>query len=302
MDASRVVTYAQLNDKSNRIANTLTSAGIRPGSHIGFLGKNTAAFFEVWIGANKAGCALAPLNWRSAAAELVEVVHDAKMPLIFAGREFTEVAERVRDAAAITLQVVGEDELTQWSSGADGADPGIALNDDATALLGYTSGTTAAPKGVPISHGAVMNWFRAAATEPSVNWNSDDVGLMVMPNFHLAGTLVSLPALYHGASLAILSAFDPAAFVAAVAAHRPTVTCLVPTAMRRCCWTTSRSSRLTSLRCAEYCMQAPRSDSTPCNRRWRCSVAISCSSTEPLRRSSSRCSAPNSTASTIPTC
>jgi acyl-coenzyme A synthetase/AMP-(fatty) acid ligase len=77
-----------------------------------------------------------------------------------------------------------------------------------------------------------MNWFRPAATEPSVNWNSDNVGLMVMPNFHLAGTLVSLPALYHVASLSILSAFDPAAFIAAVAAHRPTVTCLVPPALQ----------------------------------------------------------------------
>ena len=77
-----------------------------------------------------------------------------------------------------------------------------------------------------------MKWFRAAATEPSVNWNSDDIGLMVMPNFHLAGTLVSLPALYHGATLATSARVRARAFVDAVAAHRPTVTCLVPTAMQ----------------------------------------------------------------------
>ena len=65
IDADRVVTYAQLNDLSNRIANTLIAKGIRPGSHIGFLGKNSAAFFEVWGGANKAGCA-------SCAAELAQ--------------------------------------------------------------------------------------------------------------------------------------------------------------------------------------------------------------------------------------
>ena len=162
----------------------------------------------------------------------MEVVHDAKAPLIFAGRDFVELARRVRDAAAISVEVVGEDELDQWSSGAGAADPGIALNDSTTALLGYTSGTTAAPKGVPISHGALMNWFRAAATEPSVSWDSDDVGLMVMPNFHLAGSLVSLPALYHGATLAILPAFDPTGFLDAVATHRPTVTCMVPTAIQ----------------------------------------------------------------------
>jgi len=104
--------------------------------------------------------------------------------------------------------------------------------DSATALLGYTSGTTAAPKGVPITHGALMNWFRASETEPSVYWDTSDIGLMVMPNFHLAGTLVSLPALYHGATLATLSAFEPTAFIFAVALHRPTVTCLVPTALQ----------------------------------------------------------------------
>jgi acyl-CoA synthetase (AMP-forming)/AMP-acid ligase II len=232
IDGGRVVSYAQLNDRSNRIANTLVAAGVRPGSHVGFLGKNSATFFEIWVGANKAGCALVPLNWRSAPPEIVEVVNDANVSVIFAGRDFTELVERVRQAANVTVEVVPEDELDQWFSRGGSADPGIAVPDSATALLGYTSGTTAAPKGVPITHGALMNWFRAAATEPSVNWKSDDVGLMVMPNFHLAGTLVSLPALYHGASLAILSAFDPAAFVDAVAAHRPTVTCMVPTAMQ----------------------------------------------------------------------
>src|ERR1700730_13733912 len=116
IDGGRVVTYEQLNDRSNRIANTLIAAGIRPGSHVGYLGKNSAAFFEIWIGANKAGCALAPLNWRSAAAELVEVVQDAKVSLIFAGHDFTELAERVRQATEITVRVIPEDELGEWFS------------------------------------------------------------------------------------------------------------------------------------------------------------------------------------------
>lgn len=227
IDGGRIVTYAELNNRSNRIANTLTAAGIGPGRHIGFLGKNSAALFETWVGANKAGCALAPLNWRSAPAELVEVVRDANVPLIIVGREFTDPAERLRQATAV--QVVAEDDLDNWSSGASTADPDIP---GATGLLAYTSGTTATPKGVPISHRALAKWFDAAATEPSVNWNSDDIGLMAMPNFHLAGTLVSLPALYHGASLAILPAFEPEAFAAAVAALRPSVTCLAPTAMQ----------------------------------------------------------------------
>jgi acyl-CoA synthetase (AMP-forming)/AMP-acid ligase II len=232
LDGGRVVTYAQLDSRSNRIANALIAADVRPGSHVGFLGKNSAMFFEIWVGANKAGCALAPLNWRSAPPEIVEVIHDANISLIFAGHDFMDLAGRVRQASETALTVLPEDEFEEWLSTGSLTDPQITTADDATSLLGYTSGTTAAPKGVPITHGAMMNWFRAAAMEPSVNWGSDDVGLMVMPNFHLAGTLVSLPALYHGATLAILPAFDPAAFALAVAEHRPTVTCLVPTALQ----------------------------------------------------------------------
>src|ERR1700687_4186479 len=44
IDTDRVVTYAQLDDRSNRIANTLTAAGIRPGSHVGYLGKNSPVY------------------------------------------------------------------------------------------------------------------------------------------------------------------------------------------------------------------------------------------------------------------
>jgi acyl-CoA synthetase (AMP-forming)/AMP-acid ligase II len=232
IDQQRVVSYAQLDLQSNRIANTLLAAGARPGSHIGYLGKNSAAFFEIWTGVNKANCALVPMNWRNAAAELVALVEDAKISLIFAGREYIDLAEQTCQATNATVEVVGEDDLDEWSSRAGSSDPGIVLAETATSLLAYTSGTTGRPKGVQISHGALMNWFHAAAAESSVNWSSDDVGLMVMPNFHLAGTLVSLPALYHGASLSILAAFDPGAFIDAVATHRVTVTCVVPTALQ----------------------------------------------------------------------
>ena len=96
IDTDRVVTYAQLDGRTNRIANTLAAAGIPPGSHVGYLGKNSAAFFEIWIGVNKAACSFTPLNWRCTPAELTDVVHDADMSLIFAGSEFTELTDRVR--------------------------------------------------------------------------------------------------------------------------------------------------------------------------------------------------------------
>ena len=48
IEADRVVTYAQLDHRSNRIANTLAAASVPPGSHVGYLGKNSAAFSSIW--------------------------------------------------------------------------------------------------------------------------------------------------------------------------------------------------------------------------------------------------------------
>jgi acyl-CoA synthetase (AMP-forming)/AMP-acid ligase II len=97
--------------------------------------------------------------------------------------------------------------------------------------MSYTSGTTGRPKGAEITHLAFDRFFMMSSLEPTESWACDDVLCMVMPNFHLAGSWVSLPALYHGATIAVLPAFDPAGFFGALERYRPTITCLVPTAI-----------------------------------------------------------------------
>ena len=54
IDPLRTVTYAELEARSTAIAGGVIEAGVRAGSNVGFVGKNSAAFFEVWFGANKA--------------------------------------------------------------------------------------------------------------------------------------------------------------------------------------------------------------------------------------------------------
>jgi hypothetical protein len=69
------------------------------------LGKNSASFFEVWLGATKAGSAIAPFNWRSSPAELAELISDAQPPVVFVSDELkerlTEVSGRTRSSFLI---------------------------------------------------------------------------------------------------------------------------------------------------------------------------------------------------------
>jgi len=188
----------------------------------------------VWFGAARAGCALTPLNWRSAGAELTELVKDARIPLLVASVEFAEAAHRVRDAASADVVVfgtAGPGGLDEWLDRFSGPDRAITVHESDTALLAYTSGTTGRPKGARLSHRAFANWFLISSLEPTETWQDTDVMLMVMPNFHLAGSWVSVTALYHGGSIAMLPAFEPSAMLEAIDRYRPTIACLVPTAI-----------------------------------------------------------------------
>ncbi|MEZ5481737.1 MAG: AMP-binding protein [Porticoccaceae bacterium] len=61
-DGRSAVTYSELERNSNRIANRIVECGIQPGARIGYVGRNSIEFFEIWFGACKAGCAIAPLT------------------------------------------------------------------------------------------------------------------------------------------------------------------------------------------------------------------------------------------------
>ena len=236
LDADRSLTYLELDQRSDLVAAAIAAAGISPGARIGLMAKNSVEFFELWFGAVKAGCALAPFNWRSTEPELAALIRDAGTPLVFAGPEFAVLAERAAKPAGFAVDVVdlgaGGSGLDEWLAGhPTGEVPAIRVHPEDIALVAYTSGTTGRPKGACLSHRAFASWFLISSLEPAETWSSDDIALMVMPSFHLAGSWVSLPAIYHGGTIAILSAFEPASFLAAVDRYQPTVTCLVPAAI-----------------------------------------------------------------------
>jgi acyl-CoA synthetase (AMP-forming)/AMP-acid ligase II len=232
VDAGNSLTYAELDEISSRIANLVLARAV-DSPHVGYLGQNSLAFWPIWLGATKAGRGLCPLNWRSNPTEICEVVRDACIKLLFVCDDRTDLAADIRSRLGGDVDIVscGDDflrHLEPWSA----ADPDLPLLGSQTALLTYTSGTTGLPKGVQIRHCAIAAWFEMSALEPAETWAPDDVMLQVMPNFHLAGSFVPLPALLHGATIAVLPSFEPSSFIEAIGRFRATVTCLVPTAIQ----------------------------------------------------------------------
>src|SRR6185369_1069560 len=90
---ARTVTYAQLDERSNRLAQALLAAGVGPGSRIAHLDRSAPEVVELLA------AVAVPLNWRLAVPELAAVVTDAGAPVLLAGPEFVGAAIEV--AAAV---------------------------------------------------------------------------------------------------------------------------------------------------------------------------------------------------------
>jgi len=239
-DGNLEINYKQLDESSSQIANRIIESGVNAGSNIGFVGRNGVEFFEAWFGACKAGCTLVPFNWRCSVQELMDLVDDAQTPLVFAEKEISlpkmleakELCQTQFDLVSFNLFENREKRFSGWADEAKKTSPNISVCSENIALLVYTSGTTGRPKAVRYDHQAFNYSFLCLSLEPEMAWGKDDVVLMVMPNFHLGGNWVPLPALYHGATITILPEFDPEKVMDTVVNHKCTVLPAVPTALK----------------------------------------------------------------------
>src|SRR5580692_2579448 len=82
--------FAELDRRTNRVANGLIALGVKHGERIAYLGKNSDVYFELLLGAIKAKVVMAPVNWRLAGPEIAFIVGDTRAPALCVGPEFVE--------------------------------------------------------------------------------------------------------------------------------------------------------------------------------------------------------------------
>lgn len=231
--AGDIVTYADLDRESTRLANALLAGDCPPGSRIGYLGRNAPELAYVLYGAAKAGHAFMPLNWRLAAREIAMLLEDSGCHLLFIDRDLAELAAdtlaRLESAPKLIWFTGGASPVCGgFVEDASAIDANLYIAPDATALVIYTSGTTGLPKGVEHSHQA-FNYIRLIEhLEPETSWGLGDIFLMAMPGFHLAGIGWMIQSLYSGVCVSMLPMFEPSTMLRAIRKTRPTVVMMVP--------------------------------------------------------------------------
>jgi fatty-acyl-CoA synthase len=209
-------TYAELDERSERLAAGLLEAGLLPGDRVATLTGTSPEHVVVFFACAKAGLILMPLNTRLAPPELRFQLEDAEPALLLCSPEYAEAGE------ALLKRTAGLEDLV-----ADSNYLPAGPHDDDGLLLVYTSGTTGKPKGALLTH-ANCFWTNLSFDRVA-GVSAEDTVLQVLPQFHVGGWNVQpLLAWWKGATVVLEPAFDPARALALIAEKHVTTMMGVP--------------------------------------------------------------------------
>jgi fatty-acyl-CoA synthase len=222
------LTYAQLYDRTTRLAHALRSRGIRRGDRVAYLGPNHPSYLETLFAAGTLGAVFVPLNTRLAGPEIAfQLADSGAKALVYAPSHAGLVAGLPGDTDVRAYVEVGaEYEEAVAGAPAEPVDEPVAPDD--TCIIMYTSGTTGRPKGAMLTH-ANLTW-NAVNVLVDTDLIADERALVSAPLFHTAGlNMMTLPVLLKGGTCVLVEAFDPNATFDLIEQHRITFMFGVPT-------------------------------------------------------------------------
>jgi len=238
----RSLTFAQLNERSNQLANVLLGMGVLPGeSKVVWCGQNSIGLVLMVNAARKLGVTAVPLNYRLSDEEAAYVVDHCDATVVYVDAEFAPMFERIRASLPKVQQYLVFDgdvpaDMTDIDALIDAAstgEPDIPATVEAGATMIYTSGTTGKPKGA-LRRGN-SGAAQSAALMAFIGYVPDDVYIPTGPLYHSGpgGFMGIAQAL--GQTVVLQRKFNPEDWLRLVQKYRVTSTFSAPTPIRMIC-------------------------------------------------------------------
>jgi long-chain acyl-CoA synthetase len=223
------MTYQGLDEASARVAGLLRERGLERGDRVGIMLPNVAEVPVVYYGILRAGGVVVPMNPLLKAREVAYYLGDSGAGLLFAWHAFAAEARAGASQAGAELVVVDEADFPGLLAVVAPVAEVTDRDNEDTAVILYTSGTTGQPKGAELTHGNLISNTDVARTDIA-RAGPDDVIFGGLPLFHVFGQTVALNvAVASGACLTLLPRFDAAHALRIIAGHRVTIFEGVPT-------------------------------------------------------------------------
>ena len=216
------LTFAELADRARAQAAGLDRLGIGPGERVAVVSHNSSRLLASFFGVSGWGRILVPINFRLARAEVEYILEHSGASVLLMDPELDEALTGIGPARRYVLGAASDAELY-----VPGVEPEAWASDEsATATINYTSGTTARPKGVQLTHRNC--WVNSAVFGWHVGVSDRDVYLHTLPMFHANGWGMPWTTAAMGATQVALRKVDGPEILRRVDAHGVTLLCAAP--------------------------------------------------------------------------
>ncbi|PXY29769.1 long-chain-fatty-acid--CoA ligase [Prauserella flavalba] len=231
------LSYAQLDAASNQVANLLAAHGVRPGDKVALSCPNLPHFTIIYFGILKAGATVVPLNVLLKPREIACHLDDSDAVAYFAfegttdlpiGESAAQAFEETEDCRSLFI-VPAAAAPPPWADQPADFDT-VDVDDDETAVILYTSGTTGRPKGAELRHRNMRDNALAGEDLFAADAENPDTYLCVLPLFHSFGqTVIQNGAVAFGGTMVMLPRFDARAALTLMLTETVTFFAGVPT-------------------------------------------------------------------------
>ncbi len=240
-DRKQQLTFNELNERTNKLANGFLKSGISKGDKVAILSNNSIEFMEVYIAAAKGGFIIVPLNFRLHPNEISFILTNCDAKYLIVESRFREATEEIWQRSNelgydnIERVLISDNPVKNWTHYEDIVElgennyPPIKVNPEDTWVILYTSGTTGSPKGAVRSHRSYIAFFLINGAEFS--FTPQDYGMILMPLSHVNSTFYSFVFTYLGAPVYIHIEynFNPEDVLRIIDREKITFTSMIPT-------------------------------------------------------------------------
>jgi len=214
------VSYARVGELARAQAAKLDELGIGVGDRVAYVSHNSARLYTAFFGVTGYGRVLVPINFRLSVDEVAYIVEHSGARVLYVDPELEDSLKGIECEHTF---VIGNDEDMY----AEGKDPEPWEHEEnATATINYTSGTTARPKGVQITHRNI--WTNAVTFALHAGVTDRDVYLHTLPMFHANGWGMPFAMTGLGVEQVVIRKIDGAEILRRVEKHGVTVMCAAP--------------------------------------------------------------------------
>jgi acyl-CoA synthetase (AMP-forming)/AMP-acid ligase II len=216
------ITYGQLGDMRRQMGVAMDEMGLPMGSRVAMVSHNSARLLSSFFGVSGNGRVFVPINFRLSADEVDYIVQHSGAEALLID---PELADDMADVKCARRWIMGAESDADWY-GKAGEPVRWIPDEDATASINYTSGTTARPKGVEQTHRA--RWTNAVTFGWLASVSDRDVYLHTLPMFHCDGWGMLYTVTAMGVKHVVLRKVDGPEILRRVRDHGVTLMCGAP--------------------------------------------------------------------------